>query len=155
MSWRERASCVRRTLASSNSSSPHLGVIVHCHGFPGEDFRYNQWLHSFYTTYGYSCLSFNYPGLWGMSGYFTLTGALQSTIEAIKYLTGKFPTLPVFLFGESFGALPALGAAVNLSPTIPISAIALRAPSPDPLRLHPQNRPIFKTVLDGKKLQCF
>ena len=135
-------------LSESMTSSQQLGIIVHCHGFPGEDFRDSQWLHMFYIEYGFMCLSFNYPGLWGMPGHFTLTGALKSTIQALKYVRTKFATLPIFLYGESFGALPTLAAGVKLYPTIPITGIALRAPSPDPLRLHPQIRSIFRVVLE-------
>lgn len=94
-------------------------TIVSLHGNPGAPARGNNPLLTELQTLGFNVFEFNYRGLWGTPGYFSLSNAIEDFESALTLLRsdefgGKFSIDPnrISVIGFSFGSSTVLSAAI-------------------------------------------
>ncbi len=93
----------------------YLPTVVYLHGNPGSRLDDSSELADHLTADGVNVFRFNYRGLWGNGGDFTLTNAVGDAASALDFLSTsenierfQIDTSRVTLLGYSFGSTTAL-----------------------------------------------
>ncbi|MEO8133418.1 MAG: alpha/beta fold hydrolase [Betaproteobacteria bacterium] len=96
-------------------------VVINLHGNPGARIRAESALATHLSTQGVDTFWFNYRGIWGNPGSYSLTNGIGDLRAAIDFLKGAdarkrfgLGNAPIILTGYSFGsAVALLGAAAD------------------------------------------
>ena len=105
-------------LMEAPADGNHVGGAVICHPHPlhGGTLR-NKVVHTLaraFVSQGFIALRFNFRGVENSAGEFDDgVGELDDVFTAMDYLSGRFPGLPLWLGGFSFGAALAVHAAAE------------------------------------------
>ena len=98
------------------------GVIVLVHGLGEHSGRYNTHFADHFLNEGFSILTFDLPGhgkSGGKRGHIEQYEDFDKLLSAgISYAKNKYPSLPIYLYGHSLGALIVLEYSIQIKPSI-------------------------------------
>ena len=102
--------------------NPPKGVIVLVHGLGEHSGRYSTHFADHFSNEGFSILTFDLPGHGkssGKRGHIEQYEDLNKLVSAgISFAKKEYPLLPIFLYGNSLGALIALEYSIQITPVI-------------------------------------